>query len=335
MSLEKSVDGGNQSPTPMRHLFIPTAVVSTLAIAAVGTVWTPFLWTYAVLVPLILIGIRDMTQTSHAVLRNFPVLGHMRYLLELIRPEINQYFVESNHYGRPFSREERSIVYQRAKMELATLPFGTQQDVTAVGYEWINHSMYPSVTSDTSPRITIGSSQCAQPYSASIFNISAMSYGSLSKNAIEALNGGAKDGDFYHNTGEGGLSPHHLDPGGDIVWQIGTAYFGCRDAVGAFSAELFEQKARLPQVKMIEIKLSQGAKPGHGGILPKVKITDEIAAIRGVGKDKDVMSPPYHTAFQGPESLLRFVQSLRELSGGKPVGFKLCLGSRDEFEAIC
>ena len=177
MSLEKSVDGGNQSPTPMRHLFIPTAVVSTLAIAAVGTVWTPFLWTYAVLVPLILIGIRDMTQTSHAVLRNFPVLGHMRYLLELIRPEINQYFVESNHDGRPFSREERSIVYQRAKMELATLPFGTQQDVTAVGYEWINHSMYPSVTSDTSPRITIGSSQCAQPYSASIFNISAMSYG--------------------------------------------------------------------------------------------------------------------------------------------------------------
>ena len=335
MSLEKSVDGGNQSPTPMRHLFIPTAVVSTLAIAAVGTVWTPFLWTYAVLVPLILIGIRDMTHTSHAVLRNFPVLGHMRYLLELIRPEINQYFVESNHDGRPFSREERSIVYQRAKMELATLPFGTQQDVTAVGYEWINHSMYPSVTSDTSPRITIGSSQCAQPYSASIFNISAMSYGSLSKNAIEALNGGAKDGDFYHNTGEGGISPHHLNPGGDLVWQIGTAYFGCRDNKGLFSPELFQQKARLPQVKMIEIKLSQGAKPGHGGILPKEKITDEVAEIRGVAKDKDIMSPPFHTAFHGPDALLRFIQNLRELSGGKPVGFKLCVGSHSEIEEIC
>ena len=319
----------------MRHLFFLTMLVAFAAVGFLSTIWSSSLWALIVLVPLLLVGLHDVNQTKHAILRNFPVLGHMRYLLELIRPEINQYFVESNIDGRPFNREDRSIVYQRAKLELATVPFGTQHDVTAVGYEWIGHSMYPKHFSGELPRVTIGGPHCTQPYSASILNISAMSYGSLSMNAIRALNGGAKDGDFYHNTGEGGLSPHHLDPGGDIVWQIGTAYFGCRDAVGAFSAELFEQKARLPQVKMIEIKLSQGAKPGHGGILPKVKITDEIAAIRGVGKDKDVMSPPYHTAFQGPESLLRFVQSLRELSGGKPVGFKLCLGSRDEFEAIC
>lgn len=319
----------------MRHLFLPIAAGTTVGVAAVGAFWTPFLWSYAVLVPLIALGVHDMRQTRHAVLRNFPVVGHMRYLLELIRPEINQYFIESNHDGRPISREERSLVYQRAKQELATLPFGTQQDVTAVGYEWINHSMYPAQTPDEPARVVIGSSQCAQPYSSALLNISAMSYGSLSSAAVLALNGGAKDGGFYHNTGEGGISPYHLEHGGDLVWQIGTAYFGCRDAKGVFSPELFKEKARHPAVKMIEVKLSQGAKPGHGGILPKEKINEEVAAIRGVEMGADVISPPFHTAFHGPESLLRFLQILRELSGGKPVGFKLCVGAHSEVEEIC
>ncbi|MDF1797823.1 MAG: FMN-binding glutamate synthase family protein [Planctomycetota bacterium] len=319
----------------MRHLFLPVAGATMALAAAVSFTWSPFWWSFGALVPLTALGVRDMFQTRHAVLRNFPVLGHMRYLLELIRPEINQYFVESNQDGRPFSREVRSIVYQRAKKELATLPFGTQKEVTAIGYEWMNHSMYPERTPATESRILIGGSHCEQPYSASLLNVSAMSYGALSKNAIAALNGGAKDGGFFHNTGEGGISPHHLEHGGDLVWQIGTSYFGCRDETGRFSDEVFAEKAQLEQVKMIEIKLSQGAKPGHGGILPKEKITDEVAEIRGVPKGADVISPPFHTAFHGPEALLRFVDHLRGLSGGKPVGFKLCVGSHSEFEELC
>jgi len=319
----------------MRHLYYPVSASILFAAALTSITWHPFALSFVVLLPLFALGVRDMNQTRHAVLRNFPLAGHMRYLLELIRPEINQYFVESNLDGRPFSREVRSIVYQRAKQELATLPFGTQKDVTATGYEWINHSMYPHNAPDDPPRVVVGSSQCAQPYSAAILNVSAMSYGALSKNAIRALNGGAKDGGFYHNSGEGGLSPHHLEPGGDMVWQIGTSYFGCRDEAGHFSPEKFQSQARLDVVKMIEIKLSQGAKPGHGGILPKAKITDEVAEIRGVGKDKDVISPPFHTAFHGPESLLRFIQNLRDLSGGKPIGFKLCVGAHSEIDEIC
>jgi len=319
----------------MRHLFLPVAGATMALAATISYTWSPFWWSFGALVPLTALGVRDMFQTRHAVLRNFPVLGHMRYLLELIRPEINQYFVESNQDGRPFSREVRSVVYQRAKKELATVPFGTQKEVTAVGYEWMNHSMYPERTPATESRVQIGSSRCKQPYSASLLNVSAMSYGALSKNAIQALNGGAKDGGFFHNTGEGGISPHHLEHGGDLVWQIGTSYFGCRDETGHFSDEVFSEKAQLEQVKMIEIKLSQGAKPGHGGILPKEKITDEVAEIRGVSKGADVISPPFHTAFHGPEALLRFVDRLRDLSGGKPVGFKLCVGSHSEFEELC
>lgn len=319
----------------MRHIFLIGSAIAILAVAAASFITPVALAAYAVVLPLVALGVWDMIQTRHAVLRNFPLAGHMRYLLEMIRPEINQYFVESNHDGRPISREERSIVYQRAKQQLATLPFGTQQDVTAVGYEWINHSMYPAPTQDEPHRVTIGSSQCAQPYAAAMLNISAMSYGALSNNAILALNGGAKDGGFYHNTGEGGISPYHLEHGGDLVWQLGTAYYGCRDEQGRFSPEQFQQKARLESVKMIEVKLSQGAKPGHGGILPKEKITPEIAEIRGVERGRDVISPPFHTAFHGPESLLRFLQDLRELSGGKPVGFKLCVGAHSEIEEIC
>jgi glutamate synthase domain-containing protein 2 len=254
--------------------------------------------------------------------------------MEMIRPEINQYFVESNSDGRPFSRNERSLVYQRAKGALDTQPFGTQRDVYAAGYEWINHSLAPKVPDHSAARVLVGGPQCTQKYSASVFNVSAMSYGSLSKNAVLALNNGAKMGNFAHNTGEGGLSPYHLEPGGDIIWQIGTGYFSCRNPDGSFSLAEFQKRATLPQVKMIEIKLSQGAKPGHGGILPAKKLTPEIIEIRGVEPGKDVISPPAHTVFSTPAGLLAFVQTLRETSGGKPVGFKLCVGKRREFLAI-
>ncbi len=254
--------------------------------------------------------------------------------MEMIRPEINQYFVESNSDGKPFSRTERSVVYQRAKGQVDTLPFGTQSDVYATGYEWINHSLAPVHADPADQRVMIGGPGCKQPYSAALLNISAMSYGALSKNAILALNRGAKAGGFYHNTGEGGLSPHHLEPGGDLVWQIGTGYFGCRDKKGNFNREAFAERAAKPNVKMIEIKLSQGAKPGHGGILPASKVTQEISLIRGVDMGFDVLSPPAHKAFSTPKGLLEFVQQLREASGFKPVGFKLCLGKRREFLAI-
>ncbi len=255
-------------------------------------------------------------------------------MLEMIRPEIQQYFIESNTEGAPFSREQRSLVYQRSKKVLDTIPFGTQLDVYEEGYEWINHSMVPTKVDASQLRIQIGGKNCTQPYLASILNISAMSYGSLSQNAILALNGGAKDGGFAHNTGEGGLSHYHQTPGGDLIWQIGTAYFGCRDEHGAFSEALFKKQAQLDAIKMIEIKLSQGAKPGHGGILPKEKLTPEIAKIRGVSMGKDIISPPGHSAFSTPIEMMEFVERLRSLSGGKPVGIKLCLGRRREFLAV-
>jgi glutamate synthase domain-containing protein 2 len=304
----------------MRHAFLAVSAATLALVAAIAVAWPPALWSLVIVVPLIVRGVADMLQTRQAVRRNFPLIGHGRYLLEQIRPEINQYFVESNSDGRPFSRNDRSVAYQRAKGELDTLPFGTQRDVYAVGYEWINHSL--------------GGRACAQPYSASIFNVSAMSYGSLSKNAVLALNAGARAGGFAHNTGEGGLSPYHLEPGGDLVWQIGTAYFSCRTPDGRFSEEAFAERAVLPSVKMIEVKLSQGAKPGHGGILPAAKLTPEIIRIRGVEPGKDVVSPPAHTAFSTPIGLLRYLQLLRHASGGKPVGFKLCVGKRHEFFGI-
>jgi glutamate synthase domain-containing protein 2 len=318
----------------MRRLFIVLATAVVAFLCGMGWVYPPILWLFVLVVPAVGLGIYDMIQIKHSVRRNFPLLGHGRYLLEKIRPEINQYFVESNSDGKPFSREERSVVYQRAKKELDTLPFGTQRDVYAVGYEWINHSLAPVVPDESGKRIWVGGKDCRQPYHASIFNVSAMSYGSLSQNAIRALNQGAKLGGFAHNTGEGGLSPYHLENGGDIIWQIGTGYFGCRDKKGGFSIEEFTRRATLPVVKMIEIKLSQGAKPGHGGILPASKLTPEIAEIRGVPLGEDVVSPPAHTTFSTPVGLLEFVQLLREKSGGKPVGFKLCIGKRREFLAI-
>ena len=318
----------------MRRQFIILSIVLLLLVAIIGMLWKPFFFTLVIIGPVLLIGFWDYFQTEHSVLRNFPVIGHLRYLFELIRPEINQYFIESNSDGKPFSREERSVVYQRAKKVLDTLPFGTQQDVYEVGYEWLKYSMRPVELNPESLRITIGGPQCTKPYSASILNVSAMSYGSISKNAVMALNKGARIGNFAHNTGEGGLSKYHLQ-GGDLVWQIGTAYFGCRTADGRFDPDKFSEKACLEDVKMIELKLSQGAKPGKGGILPAKKVDREISEIRGVPMGQDVISPPAHREFETPVGMMEFIQRLRDLSGGKPVGFKLSLGKNREFISIC
>jgi glutamate synthase domain-containing protein 2 len=289
-----------------------------------------------IFIPLILMGLYDMYQSKKTIRRNFPLLGRMRYLLESLGPEIRQYFVETDLDGKPFNRLQRSIVYQRSKKESDSMPFGTQLDVYKEGYEWINHSIRAISFSNVNenPRVNIGSSQCTKPYQASMFNISAMSFGSLSKNAILALNNGAKQGGFYHNTGEGGLSPYHLQ-GGDVVWNIGTGYFSCRTSDGKFNYEEYVKRATLDNVKMIEIKFSQGAKPGHGGILPKEKVTDEIAAIRLVSKGQDILSPPTHSAFTTPLELMEFVKLLRKGSEGKPIGMKICIGNKSEFLSIC
>ena len=284
----------------------------------------------------VVVGVRDLRQTRHSVLRNYPLIGHVRFLLEWIRPEIRQYFVESDREMVPFSRQQRSLVYQRAKGESDKRPFGTQLDVGAPGYEWINHSLLPTTLPSHDFRVTIGEhSSCTQPYSASIFNISAMSFGALSANAILALNGGAKRGGFAHDTGEGSISAHHRVHGGDLIWEIGSGYFGCRNDDGSFSAEKFAAAARDPQVKMIELKLSQGAKPGHGGVLPGAKVTPEIAAARGVPVGVDCISPARHSAFDTPLGMMQFIERLRQLSGGKPTGFKLCMGHPWEWFALC
>jgi glutamate synthase domain-containing protein 2 len=281
-----------------------------------------------------LLGLRDLFQTKHAILRNYPIAAHVRFLLEDIRPEMRQYFFESDKDGAPFPRDKRAIVYQRAKRVLDKRPFGTEYNVYEVRYEWLHHSIAPKEPLREPFRITIGGPACKQPYKASVFNISAMSYGALSANAIRALNKGAKMGGFAHDTGEGGFSPYHEENGGDIIWEIGSGYFGARNEDGTFSAERFAATAAKPQIKMIEIKLSQGAKPGHGGVLPGAKVTREIARIRGVAAGEDCISPARHSAFSTPIELMHFIVELRELSGGKPVGFKLCIGHAWEFMAI-
>ncbi|WP_394833011.1 FMN-binding glutamate synthase family protein [Pendulispora rubella] len=318
-----------------RNLFF---LVSSWAFALTLALSWYVQWFIVMLVPVgaaFLLGIYDLLQSKHSIRRNFPVIGHFRYLFESIRPELQQYFVESNSSGRPFSRDLRSLVYQRAKNVTDTVPFGTEKDVYSMGYEWINHSLLAKHPAEEPPRVRVGGPDCTQPYEAAVLNVSAMSYGSLSGNAIRALNRGAKAGGFAHNTGEGGLTPHHLAEGADIIWQIGTGYFGCRDAHGNFEATLFEEKASIDAVKMIEIKLSQGAKPGHGGILPAAKLTREIAAIRGLPMGKDVISPPTHSSFGTPLEMCEFIAKLRTLAKGKPIGFKLCVGKRREFLAIC
>ena len=322
----------------MRLGFIMISIVAIAIVAAIAQfVWSPFWWALLLLAPIILLGFKDMFQKKHALLRNFPLLGRSRYVAEWLRPKLYQYFIESDTDGRPFSRINRSIVYQRAKHDLDTAPFGTQLNVYDEGYEWMNHSIAAKdpQTLDKDPRVLIGGPNCKQPYSASLFNVSAMSFGSLSKNAIMALNGGAKIGNFAHNTGEGGISPYHDKYQGDLIYQIGTGYFGCRSKDGGFDPDLYAERTKAPNVKMIELKLSQGAKPGHGGILPAKKVTAEIAKIRSIEMGKDVLSPPYHKAFSSPKGLLKLIKQMQDLSGGKPVGFKLCIGHKAEFLSIC
>ena len=318
-----------------RYAFFACCVLFTL-------LSLPWLGAHAWLWPLTLIsgllslvGVNDLLQTRQAVRRNYPILGNIRYLVEAIRPEIRQYLLEADGDELPFSRAQRSLVYARAKNQGADKPFGTLSDVYRSGFEFIGHSMLPAAHCDPATfRVSVGGPQCTQPYSASVFNISAMSFGSLSANAIRALNQGAKLGGFYHDTGEGSISPYHREHGGDLVWELGSGYFGCRDEQGRFDPQRFAEQAANPQVKMIEIKLSQGAKPGHGGILPRHKVTAEISLTRGVPMGQDCISPARHSAFATPTELLQFIARLRELSGGKPVGFKLCLGHPWEFMGI-
>lgn len=319
----------------MKKIFIYSSVIalSIIVLLSLYSLW--WLLLLIIILPLVILGISDMAQKSHTILRNFPVIGHLRYAMELIAPELHQYLVESDVDGRPFSRLQRNYVYKHAKQQLQTHPFGTERDVYKPGYYWLAHSMYPKQELSEIPRVKFGGEKCSQPYHASIFNISAMSFGALGMNAILALNEGAKKGNFYHNTGEGGISPYHLKHGGDLVWQLGTAYFGCRDEEGNFSEKYFTEGATLPAVKMIEIKISQGAKPGLGGLLPALKNTKEIAGIRKLVPHKLIHSPPAHQTFSNAEGLLKFIDRLRRLSGGKPVGFKLCIGSRSEFIKIC
>lgn len=316
-----------------RYLLYASSILLTLLSLALTVRWPVWGWAAAVFGALALLGTWDLLQRRSTLRRNYPVLAHFRYGLESVGPEIRQYFIEGDTAEVPFSRQQRSLVYQRAKGVMDVVPFGSQQDVYSVDYEWINHSMAPASIDSHDFRIVIGAGS-AQPYSASVFNISAMSFGSLSANAIRALNGGARRGGFYHDTGEGSISPYHREKGGDLVWEIGSGYFGCRDEQGGFSEERFAENARSPQVKMIEVKLSQGAKPGHGGVLPAAKVSPEIAATRGVPMGHDCVSPAKHSEFSTPVELLQFVTRLRELSGGKPTGFKLAIGHPWEWFGI-
>ncbi|MBN7820074.1 FMN-binding glutamate synthase family protein [Bowmanella yangjiangensis] len=321
----------------MRTAFVISHLLMAMAILLLAQTWSWMVWLLIPLAITFAIGLRDMLQTEHSIRRNYPLIGRGRWLMESFRPFARQYLIESDLDGTPINRMFRSIVYQRAKGDLDTLPYGTKINTYESGYEWISHSIAARNIHelDCSPRIKIGGKDCLQPYSASLLNISAMSFGALSNNAVRALNKGAKIGGFYHNTGEGGISDYHLEHGGDLVWQIGTGYFGCRDGEGKFCADTFAEKANQSSVKMIEIKLSQGAKPGHGGILPASKNTDEIARIRHVQAHSDVISPSAHTAFSTPIEMMHFIRVLRERSGGKPVGFKLCIGRQSEFIGLC
>ena len=307
------------------------SVVAVFAAAIGGWGW----WILVgVVAAFLLLGLYDVLQRKHSILRNYPVLGHMRFLLEGIRPELQQYFIERNWDGRPFDRDTRSSIYERAKDTKEEQPFGTERDVNEPGYEYLVHSAHPVPPAAAPPRVRIGGKDCTKPYDMALMNVSAMSFGALSANAIEALNRGAAKGGFAHDTGEGGLSRHHRN-GGDLVWEIGSGYFGCRTPDGDFDPEKFRDTAADDQVKMVSLKLSQGAKPGIGGVLPGAKVTKEIAEARGVPVGQKCVSPPSHKVFSTPRELVQFVAKMRELSGGKPAGFKLCMGSRAEFLSIC
>jgi glutamate synthase domain-containing protein 2 len=330
----------------MRTLLLPLRarfIVYTFVLVVTAALLVAFVLAPSILIALPLaafavlavIGTHDLIQRPHAVLRNYPLTAHIRFLLEEIRPEIRQYFLESEKDGTPFSRDKRALVYQRAKQALDKRPFGTQNDVYSSGFEWLHHSIAPKIKVKEPFRVVVGGPDCGTPYSASVFNISAMSFGALSPNAIRSLNIGAKRGNFAHDTGEGGCSPYHRENGGDLIWEIGSGYFGCRNADGTFSAEKFTENAQRDQVKMIELKLSQGAKPGHGGVLPAAKVSAEIAETRGVALGADCISPSRHSAFSTPIEMMQFIATMRRLSGGKPAGFKLCIGHPWEFLAIC
>ncbi|HXO69663.1 MAG TPA: FMN-binding glutamate synthase family protein [Bradyrhizobium sp.] len=328
--------------TPFSPRFIILTICCVVTVLLIGIGIHDHKLIDIVIIPILIfgglsfLGFRDLLQQNHAVLRNYPISAHIRFLLEEIRPEMRQYFFESEKDGMPFSRDTRSLVYQRAKMVLDKRPFGTQENIYAEGYEWMHHSMAPRPNAAEKFRITIGGPDCAKPYSASVFNISAMSFGALSPNAVRSLNAGAKKGGFAHDTGEGGVSPYHRENGGDIIWEIGSGYFGCRNrADGTFNAQEFARVASDDQIKMVELKVSQGAKPGHGGVLPAAKVSEEISRIRGVGMGEDCISPPYHKAFSTPLEMMAFIGEMRRLSGGKPAGFKLCVGHKWEFLAIC
>ena len=320
---------------PVRMRFYLAVILTLVGMTLIHYYWPPVLWFLIILLPLIAIGFYDIFQTKSNILRNYPIWGHVRYILLSFRPQIQQYFIINDQDDRPFNKEMRDLVTSRSDRTTDTLPFGTQLDMDKPGYEWMAHSLRPCKAKIEGARVVVGNAECTQPYYASRINISALSFGALSQNAIRALNRGAKIGGFAHNTGEGGLSRYHLMEGGDIIWQIGTGYFGCRNEDGTFCEKNFEERALNPNVKMIEIKLSQGAKPAHGGILPGVKVTEEIAKARGVPEGVSCNSPPAHSAFSTPKGLIEFVQRLRDLSGGKPVGFKLCMGVRSDFLSIC
>ena len=315
-----------------------TALAASIITMLVAGYYLPDVWALPVFLlgtALTAVGIHDLTQPLHSVRRNYPIIGHLRWFFEEIRPEIRQYLIEDEQTKVPFSRAQRSLVYARAKNESSDRAFGTLVDVYKNGYEFIAHSTRPAPAADPATfRVAIGGDDCKQPYSASIFNISAMSFGSLSANAILALNKGARMGGFAHDTGEGSISPYHREHGGDLIWEIGSGYFGCRTADGNFDAQRFSEKAEDPQIKMIEIKLSQGAKPGHGGILPGAKVTPEIALTRGIPEGEDCISPARHRAFSTPIEMMHFIKQLRDLSKGKPIGFKLCVGQPWEFMGL-
>ena len=322
----------------MRRSFTIFSLVVVAGFAALSLFINPlFWWAFLLIGPIVALGFYDMIQPKHAIMRNFPIVGRSRYVAEWLRPKVYQYFVEPDYEGRPITRIFRNIIYQRAKKVTDTTPFGTQLNVYEDGYEWMNHSISPinPALLDHDPRVVVGGPDCKQPYSCSLFNVSAMSFGSLSKNAVMALNGGAAIGNFAHNTGEGGISPYHDKFNGDLIYQIGTGYFGCRNKEGGFDDELYVSRVAPPNVKMIELKLSQGAKPGHGGILPAKKATPEIAAIRNIEPHKAVHSPPFHKAFSTPIELMHFIKKLRDLSNGKPIGIKLCIGHKAEFLSVC
>ncbi len=320
----------------LRITLLGALSVLTLATAALAWFTGPGWWVgAAVLFLLLLVAVRDVLQKKHSILRNYPILGHLRFLLEHIRPELQQYFIERNYDGRPYDRDTRSLIYERAKGTNQEQAFGTERDVNAVGYEYLVHSTAPLEPPEEAPRVRIGGPDCTQPYGMALLNVSAMSFGALSANALLALNKGAAMGGFAHDTGEGGLTEYHLRHGGDLVWEIGSGYFGTRTKNGDFDPDMFADKAAHPSVKCLSLKLSQGAKPGIGGVLPAGKVTPEIAAARGVPEGEKCVSPASHKVFSTPRELILFIARMRTLGQGKPVGFKLCVGSRSEFLGIC